>query len=327
MVRVDQRTMLGKFNITKLGPRDDIILGFPWLAAVEPQIDWANKILTLNPTERSREFDKKLPAELNPYSRKPDSIPDHYDYRDDLWCDLSTPIETPQKFSNKAQEFAIEEAQKAAKKSFEELVPSYLHSFTYVFGDEGFKELPPSRPGIDHRIDTKPGFEPRRAKAYALSPSESKAVREFLDEHLAKGSIVPSISPQASGFFFVAKKDGSSRPCQDYRYINEWTVKNAYPLPLIPPLMNKLRDAKVFTKMDVRWGYNNIPIHPEDRWKAAFITEYGLFEPTVMFFGLCNSPATFQAFMNRIFEKEIAEGWMIVYMDDILHQENMTLLL
>jgi hypothetical protein len=93
-----------------------------------------------------------------------------------MWIDLSMPIESPQKLSNKAQEFAVEEAQKATKKTFEELVPSYLHSYSYVFGDEGFKELPPSHPGIDHRIETKPGFEPRRAKAYALSPKETKAV-------------------------------------------------------------------------------------------------------------------------------------------------------
>ena len=108
------------------------------------------------------------------------------------------------------------------------------------------------------------------------------------------------------------------RPCQDYRYINAWTVNNAYPLPLIPPLINKLRNAKFFTKMDIRWGYNNILIHPDDRWKAAFTTEFGLFQPKVMFFGLCNSPATFQAYMNQTFQNEINEGWVVIYMDDIL---------
>ena len=261
---------------------------------------------------------KTLPEEINDFNPVPDTPPDYFNYQKDVWVDLSQPIESPQKLSNKAQEFTVEEAQVKNKKTFEDLVPSYLHDHAYVFGDEGFKELPPSRPGIDHRIETKPGFEPKRAKPYALSPSESYSVAEFLKEHLEKGSIVPSKSPQASGFFFVGKKDGSLRPCQDYRYINNWTIKNAYPLPLIPPLLNKLRDAKIFTKMDVRWGYNNILIHPDDRWKAAFITEFGLFEPTVMFFGLCNSPATFQAFMNRIFDKEISEGWIIIYMDDIL---------
>jgi hypothetical protein len=70
--------------------------------------------------------------------------------------------------------------------------------------------------------------------------------------------------------------------------------------------------------MDVRSGYNNILIHPDDHWKAAFTTSFGLFEPKVMFFGLCNSPTMFQAYMNQTFQKEIAKGWMIVYMDDFL---------
>ena len=121
----------------------------------------------------------------------------------------------------------------------------------------------------------------------------------------------------ASPFFFVDKKDGKLRPCQDYRYLNEHTVKNAYPLPLISELLDKLKGARRFTKLDVRWGYNNVRIREGDQWKAAFKTNRGLFEPTVMFFGLCNSPATFQAMMDDIFGDMINECIIIVYMDDI----------
>ena len=95
------------------------------------------------------------------------------------------------------------------------------------------------------------------------------------------------------------------------------TVKNAYPLPLITELLDKLKGAKFFTKLDVWWGYNNIRIRDGDQWKAAFKTNRGLFEPTVMFFGLCNSLATFQAMMDDIFGDIINEGIIIVYMDDI----------
>ncbi|KIJ05551.1 hypothetical protein PAXINDRAFT_48679, partial [Paxillus involutus ATCC 200175] len=108
------------------------------------------------------------------------------------------------------------------------------------------------------------------------------------------------------------------RPCQDYRYLNSHTVKNAYPLPLISDLIDKLKGSKIFTKFDIRWGYNNVQIKPGDRWKAAFITPHGLFEPNVMFFGLCNSPPTFQALMDHIFQDYQAEGWLIIYMDDLL---------
>ena len=99
--------------------------------------------------------------------------------------------------------------------------------------------------------------------------------------------------------------------------MNEHTVKNAYPLPLIIELLDKLKGVKFFTKLDVRWGYNNVRIRDGDQWKAAFKTNRGLFEPTVMFFGLCNSPATFQAMMDDIFGDMINEGIIIVHMDDI----------
>ncbi len=90
----------------------------------------------------------------------------------------------------------------------------------------------------------------------------------------------------ASPFFFIKKKDGKLRPVQDYRKLNEMTIKNHYPLPLISELMDKLRGAKYFSKVDIRWGYNNVHIKSGDEWKAAFRTNRGLFKPTVMFFGL-----------------------------------------
>ena len=96
------------------------------------------------------------------------------------------------------------------------------------------------------------------------------------------------------------------------------TIKNQYPLPLISELIDQLTGAKYFSKMDVRWGYNNIRIKEGDTWKAVFRTNRGLFEPLVMFFGLTNSPATFQTMMNDIFREEIAKGWVVIYMDDIL---------
>ncbi|KAF8639125.1 hypothetical protein AX16_010366 [Volvariella volvacea WC 439] len=119
-------------------------------------------------------------------------------------------------------------------------------------------------------------------------------------------------------FFFIKKKDGGLCPVQDYQKLNEMTIKNKYPLPLIQELINKVKHSKVFTKFDVRWGYNNIRIKEGDEWKAAFKTNQGLFELTVMFFGLINSPATFQTFMNHIFRDLVNEGHVIVYIDDIL---------
>ncbi len=124
-------------------------------------------------------------------------------------------------------------------------------------------------------------------------------------------------TPYAATFFFIKKKNGKLCPIQDYRPINEWTIKNCYPLPLIPQLINRLRGCTLFTKFDIKWGYNNVRIKDGDQWKAAFTTNEGLFEPTVMFFGLTNSPATFQTMMNMIFRDLIAVGSMAVYMDNM----------
>ena len=126
-----------------------------------------------------------------------------------------------------------------------------------------------------------------------------------------------SKSPYAANFFFVKKKDGKLCPVQDYQPLNKWTKKNKNVSPLITQIIDRLSGCTKFTTLDIRWGYNNIRIKEGDEWKGAFLTPEGLFEPTVMFFGLTNSPATFQTMMNAIFRNEVGEGWLSVYMDDM----------
>ena len=118
--------------------------------------------------------------------------------------------------------------------------------------------------------------------------------------------------------FFVGKKDGKKRIVQDYRYLNEWTVKNNYSLPLILDVIENIRTKKVFTKMDLRWGYNNVRIKEGDEWKAAFTTPEGSFEPIIMFFGLTNSPATFQAMMNELLRDLINIRKIATFIDDVI---------
>jgi hypothetical protein len=140
----------------------------------------------------------------------------------------------------------------------------------------------------------------------------------FLEEALATGRIRQSKSPLGAPVFFIKKKDGKLRFIQDYRALNAITRKNRYPLPLIDDLIHRLKGVHYFTKLDVRWGYNNVRIREGDEWKAVFRTNRGLFEPLVMYFGLTNSPATFQTMMNEIFQDLITEGVVSVYLDDIL---------
>ena len=205
-----------------------------------------------------------------------------------------------------------------SEKTFEEMVPPEYHRHAKVFSEAQSMRLPQHQPW-DHAIDLQPDApKTLKSKVYPMPPNEQEELDKFLQEHLTKGYIVPSKSPMASPVFFVKKKDGKLRLVQDYRKLNDITVKNQYPLPLATDIINKLRGAKIFTKFDVRWGYHNVRIKEGDEWKAAFITNRGLFEPHVMYFGLTNSPATFQTLMNTIFADVIAEGKVAVYLDDIL---------
>jgi hypothetical protein len=153
-------------------------------------------------------------------------------------------------------------AVKVEKSKPKTTLPSEYAAFSSVFSEEASSHLPPSRP-YNHAINLDETFVPKIGKVYLLSSDEQKATESFLEENLCSGKIRPSKSPQAS--------------------------------------FDKLKGAKVFTKFDVQWGYNNVRIKEGDQWKGAFISHKGLFEPTVMFFGMNNSPSTFQRFMNDSF--------------------------
>ena len=134
---------------------------------------------------------------------------------------------------------------------------------------------------------------PKKGKIYPLSRVEREEVQKFVKDQLRKRYIRPSKSLQTSPVFFVLKKNDKKRIIQDYQYLNSWTIKNNYPLPLISDLIDSIGKKKVFMKMDLQWEYNNVRIKEGDEWKAVFSMHEGLFEPMVMFFGLTNSLATF----------------------------------
>ncbi len=201
-------------------------------------------------------------------------------------------------------------------------VPKEYKDYAKVFSEEESHRYPPKRVW-DHAIELKEGApDAVDCKVYPLNQTEEVSLQEFIKNELQKGYIRISKSPFASPLFFIRKKDGKLQLVQDYRKINALTVHNQYPLPLISDLIRDLSNAHIYSKLDVRWGYNNVQIREGDEPKAAFKTKYGLFEPTVMYFRLTNSPATFQTMMNYIYcdviLKHEAHGTTIrVYMDDI----------
>jgi hypothetical protein len=151
-----------------------------------------------------------------------------------------------------------------------------------------------------------------------MTLTEQTEMDAFLEEALATGHIRQSKSPLGALVFFIKEKDGKLCFVQDYRALNAITRKNRCPLPLIDDLIHQLKGVRYFTKLDVRWGYNNVRIREGDEWKTTFHTNRGLFEPLVMYFGLTNSPATFQTMMNEIFQDLITEGIISIYLNDIL---------
>ncbi len=277
-----------RYFLSDLG-ENRVILGYLWFAATQPKINWAKGWISHNqlPIVLQASDTAKawfLPRQVHPTSH--------------------TMIERT----------VIKPATTTSIKAY---VPLQYQQHMRVFDNKESKKFPPKRLW-DHAIELKPGA-PATLISQNIRLSQSKLIKlqKFIKEHVERGMIHPLKSLYAAAFFFIKKKNGKLHLVQDYHPINKWMIKNQYPLPLIPQLINQLWWCTLFTKFDIKWGYNNIWIKDSNQWKAAFTTNEGLYKPTVMFFRLTNSPATFQTMMNTIFQDLITDGSMTVYMDNM----------
>ncbi|KAI5606732.1 hypothetical protein C0J50_7543 [Silurus asotus] len=195
-------------------------------------------------------------------------------------------------------------------------IPEEYQAFKDVFCAKVATRLPLHWPW-ECCIDPLPGAKLPKGRVYPLSAPEHRAMEEYVQQALRQGFIAPSTSPAASSFFFVGKKDGGLCPCIDYRQLNSQIAFLPYPLPLVPAALEDLREARVFTKLDLRSAYNLVRIRKGDEWKTAFITPSGHYEYRVMPYGLSISPAVFQGFMNEVLRPYL-QRFVMVYIDDIL---------
>lgn len=194
------------------------------------------------------------------------------------------------------------------------MIHQILQEYQDVFSEP--TSLPPPRSFDDH-ITLKPNFEPPNQRPYRYPFVQKSEIERLIKEMLSAGISQPSHSPFASPVILVKKKYGTWRFCVDYRRLNEGTLKDKYPIPLIEVLLDELDGASVFSKIDLRSGYHQVRVHATDVHKTAFRTHVGHFEFKVMPFGLTNAPATFQSLMNEIFQPYLRQ-LVLVFFDDIL---------
>ena len=341
----------------------DVVLGNPWLAKLNPLIDfserrlrfsWRGKDIELSSSRAAiestllsaaqvrRAVKQRLPVFLvtlqvddPPSHREAVDAPSHCPAVDCLPSHRAAPpaVDAPSHCGGSGLSSLVTaqagddlpradlataacRLSKSGASAFAAQIEKTLQDFQDVFPGDLPSGLPPQR-AIDHRIELEPGSLPVGRPVYRMSPTELDEVKRQLDELLSKGFIRPSVSPYGAPILFVKKKDGSMRMCIDYRALNKTTIKNSYSLPRIDDLLDQLHGATVFSKIDLRSGYHQIRVFEPDIPKTAFRTRYGHYEFTVLPFGLCNAPGTFQRLMNDVF-RQYLDKFVLVYLDDIL---------
>jgi len=317
----------------------DVVLGTPWLAQYNPNIDWQAGVVTIEQRGRTIELRAArscgMPQSLQGLgSRFYDAVQVKSESRhgERLYTIMLTAKETgaggspPLHLSpaGSSSPVSAPATTSATSDAFPGATPSdalpailatVLRQYAGVFDD-----LPPGLPPerhVEHRIELQPGNAPPSRHAYRLSFAQMDELKSQLAELVDKGYIQPSSSPFAAPMLFVQKQDGSMRMCVDYRALNHITIKNAYPLPRIDQILDRLHGAKVFSKIDLRSGYHQIRVAPAEVPKTAFATRYGLYEFLVMPFGLTGAPATFMRLMNDVF-RPLLDKCVVCFMDDVL---------
>ena len=331
----------------------DVILGMPWLELHDPHISFKNRTCTFNSDHcMSSCLKRHRPVTVDSLGTKktlpPTSFTRHEDiaeisayafmkmserrenqtlaiWPEDFEC-LEQGKEDPGPgFTTDVAAISPDDYEKFFQKmrkiptTLEELkrkVPTVYHEWIDVWNPVDANKLPPHRT-IDHAIKLQEGANPPAKRAYGMSREQALVVKEYVEEMLGKGYIRPSTSPYAAPVLIVKKPDGGLRICIDYRALNGLTIKNRNAPPLIRETLAKLCMSKIYSKFDIIAAFNEIRMKEGDEEKTAFLTRYGLFEYVVMPFGLCNAPATFQAFINEVL-REYLDVFCSAYLDDIL---------
>lgn len=311
ILRIGRHAELLTFNVTDL--MYPAILGMPWLKLHDPVVSWSQKTLTFSSQRclsRCRLENKPLTVQsCTAVEKQTNSSVKCALLQSEEFIELATSEELT------IHLLSVRLVDEKTPVDAPTIPPEYA-DLAEVFSKANADKLPEHR-SFDIAIELEEGAKPPYGPLYSLSPTEMSALKEYIDENLAKGFIRPSSSPAGSPILFVKKKDGSLRLCVDYRALNSMTKKDRYPLPLIDDLMMSLRGAKWFSTLDLRGAYNLVRVRPGDEWKTAFRTRYGLYEYLVMPFGLTNAPAVFQRLINEVL-REFLGKCAESFIDDLI---------
>lgn len=219
------------------------------------------------------------------------------------------------------------------RESIKEKLPPEYHDFLDVFDRAQANQLPPRR-SYDHKIELTENAKPPQSNPYRMSPFKLQKLKEYLNENLSKGFIVPSGSAYSSPVLFAAKANGDLRFCVDYRKLNAITRRNRYPLPLIEEVIGKIIGCKHLTRLDIIAAFNKLRMAEDSEDYTTFVTVLGAYKYRVLPFGLTNGPASFQQYINDTLFDFLNE-FCQAYLDDILiysksrkqHREHVRLVL
>lgn len=308
------------------------ILGEPWLEKHDPQVSWGSRTVTFASNYCQEHCNMPNKPQKQPMLRHipektiPKYLPDRPPGIRPINI-AAVSLDACRRFAHRGCEIfvtTIEDIDKiltrdgppSTEPEILNQLPKELQDFADVFSPKKADRLPPHRP-YDHEIRLLPGKDLPFGPLYSMSRDELQALRDWLEENLKKGFIRPSSSPVASPVLFVKKPGGGLRLCIDFRAINNISIKDRYPLPLMKETLNNLQGMKYFSKIDIISAFNNIRMKERQEHLTAFRTRFGLFESLVMPFGLTGAPATFQRFINNTL-RQYLDQFCSAYLDDIL---------
>ncbi|CAN6225874.1 unnamed protein product [Urochloa humidicola] len=277
----------------------DAILGIDWLSAFSPmKVQWAHKWFSFR---------------YNGSKIKIQGLQSSVDHCLAISGDQLTSLQKSSEIWCIVQVYCVDEEKAVDPVIIPEVQP-LVNQYTELFVEPS--GIPPSR-AINHSIPLINGAQPFKLRPYRYTPAQKTEIEQQVQKLLRNHMVQESKSPYASPLLLVKKKTGEWRLCVDFRRLNSYTIKNRFPLPIIEELFEKLFGARWFTTLDLRSGFHQILLEPEDQHKTAFQTHFGHFEYKVMPYGLTGAPATFQAIMNHILAP-LLRKCVVVFIDDIL---------